>query len=1222
MKKTLFLASLLAACFSSAYGDNSTTTGNTYTVLDGAFCNEANHVTYDGLGTFSVLSSATTEIDVTISLSALDTYLATNDYTSSGFVTWTYNVSSGLNSWGLNDTKTGIIGSWDGGTNGNVTTYDELKKYAVGDTLTLTITNDPKKAASVNDGIYVYATSENGEAVTVWSSGGLYNSYATNTTAYTVNTNYVTSVTIKTESTLDTSTWEPPVVLKPFVPTRTDDTSLGRVMCVGDSITHGISDATWRWQLFKLLTDNGIEHEIEGPLKGFDARYGFKQTGTVISEGLTKNSLTASYGKQEFNNVHLAQSSGRAHELVNDSNTRYSGFSTEEAARQYNANTYIMMIGTNDLLSDTNNDFKTQSQGGSERINPEEYAPYMQKLLGGEVTYDAESNSYSWNGTLGGNMLTAVNDMLNEESDKLYLMNIPCWGDHGNNNLEKNHYAVQEYNRLLEQWVDTYNQQYGNEAYSQPVKLVNVNEGLEDLTSSLSFKGHNDFFRAPGSGNSSDGLHPNEQGSLIIAGNLAKAMGIGGRTAGLARSDKDSAPSIWHSATVGTDGTVAAGKSLSVAENIFTQDGGYSVDFFASFGNGATDGWQTAVDAGMNITIGDGINSGSLSLSEGYIMWGGKVLYCQDTSNFTDNLRVVWHNGNAEDNVLSGYYVWLGDMLIGQGLSANAAGSALNGITVSASGAAGSVTDLSWANAAYAPTTTLITSAEHAYRVAQTAGNAKLVVTSGVSYEGITPVNASGGKVMVTSGTADATYTSILSSDNAATTETPAWCAMVNTAFSNDINVQFTGNISATLIGAMNNGSGDGAGKLVLDIAAGSKIGDDGAYGTGNGATGVKAAIAGLFGHKGGSGKANEFNVYINGGELSNNVVGGSISGGGSLDSVLIAMNSGKIIGNIYGGSNNEGGDSSNDDVKNIANAVVGKAQIIINGGEVTGDIVAGGSAGTIGNVDVLITDGIIGGDIIKGNAKRSPNASTNVTVIGNKASIGGDIAADTVTLQDVATSDSATGFDKYSNNITAEKLVLNNVQTDLGASINVSEIVVSNSDTSLIMGDIATLESLTLDAGATFGVFKAAESRAAESNSETTLTLTTLTVGKGATLNANIVLGKDSTLRLEDCLTMGSSVALATDMTIDLSADLLTLLYQGETIDIFASVDSLTLDGINIDKDTITEVNFTVDNMVQTFDMAYSNVGTVSITLIPEPTTTTLSLLALAGLMVRRRRH
>lgn len=1182
MKKTLFIAALLACCISSVYGetafDNSTTTGNTYTTLDGAFCNETNKVTYDGLGTFSVLSSPTTEIDVTISISSLDRYLASNDYTTSGFVTWTYNVTGGLTSWGLSDTATGITGSWNGSTNGSITTYETLKSYANGDTLTLTIKNDPKKDSTVNDGIYVYA----GETQ-VWSSSNLFNSNATATTAYTVNTNYVTSVTIKTASTLDTSTFEPPVILDPFVSSRTDGTSIGRVMCVGDSITHGISDATWRWQLFKLLADNGIEHEIEGPLKGFDSRYQFKTEGTVISEGLTQNSLTASYGQQEFENVHLAQSSGRAHELVNDNNSRYSGFSTEDAARQYNANTYIMLIGTNDLLSDS----------GYTEAN---FANKMDNLLGGTVTYDEESKAYSWDGTIGGNMYTAVSDVLNEETDKLYLMTVPCWTDHGNNNGETSHHAVEEYNKLLAQWVDSYNATYGDQ-----VVLVDVNKGLVDLTADISFKGHGNFFRAPGS----DGLHPNEQGSLIMAGNLARGMGIGGRTAGLARADKNTAGTAWHSATVGTDGTVERAATYRLAENAFTEDGGYTVDFRASFGDGSGNGWLST-DSALSISIGDGANSGTLNLSEGYIMWGSDVLFCADTSALDENLRIAWHNGNSTDNVLGGYYVWLGDMLIGQGLAADDTGSGLNGIVFSATGTSGSIADLSWSNTAYAPTTTLITSTEHAYQTQQDAGTAEVIqntylwnnntesiTTSGVNYSNTTPTTITASSTLVTSGQSASTH--IITTGDPATS-TSAWVGMVNCEYESDIHVRHTGNINATIFGSMGDGN---AGKLVLDIEAGSTIGSSGTYG------GVTAAIAGSYG----GGDAEEFNVYINGGSIGGDVVGGSVNNNGSIGEVNLVINDGLIDASIYGGSKVDGGN-------------VDKAAITINGGEITGNLIAEGSAGSIGDVHVTINGGIIRGDIAKGNGTQKEGATTSVTIVGNKALIGGNIEADTVTLQDVSESGFSNGFDKYANTITAKKMLLNNVQTELATTVSVKELSITNgTNASLIMGDLATLESLTLDADTTFGAFKAADARSAETDSETTLTLTTLTVGKGATLNANIVLGATSTLRLEDCLTMGSTVSLSSGMVIDLSAELLALMYKGDTIDLFSGVDSLTLDSVDIAPDSITNVNFTVDSKLQQFNMGYSNTGIVSITLIPEPATTTLGLLALAALATRRRR-
>lgn len=1183
MKKTLFLTMLLAACFSSAQAA-------TYTNLTESWCDEENNVIYDGKGYFAVKSGGSTSVDLTIDLAALQSYVNSNDYSGySAMLKWDvdtydYGIADNADISLTTGSRTAYLSGmnheskpWNSTTN-NIT-YNTLTQYATNGYITLNITN-----TSGSEGVTIKTTTNAGETVQLYSATGLKYS-ATATSGYYVNLNYVTEVTLNTVSTLDTGSYIPPVDYSaPFESTRKDGTTIGRVTFLGDSITHGVNDQSYRWQLFKTLTDNGIENEIAGPREGY-----YNTPGHTQDAG-------SNYGGAEFKNVHLAQASGRTHNIISGSNSgmtgvNYGGHSTASTSEKFDSNTWFCMMGTNDLLSDTPNSGPTTEQ----------YVTQMQKMLGGTVSYDSATDTYNWvAGDSWGNMGTIVDDVYTD-GDTFYMLSITPWGNHSNHNRDMDHYAAQEFNRNLGAWAEAY-----SEASGQNVVYVDVTRGMVDHTSSNRFMGHDDFFN-----NSGDRLHPNEQGSLIMAGNLAQAMGIGGRTAGLERSDADIAPSVWHSATVGTDGTVAAGSTLSVAENIFTQDLGYSVDFSAAFGNGASDGWLAASAASMNITVGDGINSGTLSLSEGYIMWGDKVLYCQNTSDIGDNLRVVWHNGNTEDNVLSGYYVWLGDMLIGQGLSASETASALNGITISASGAAGSVTELAWANTAYAPTTTLITSAENAYRVTQAAGNTKLVVTSGVSYEGASTTNASNGQYLVNGNTTKDIYTGILSSADASTTQTKAWVGMVNTAFSDDINVQYTGNINATIFGAMNNGNGAGAGRLVLDIAAGSIIGTEGTYDK------VKAAIAGSYG----GGKADAFNVYINGGQLENNVVGGSISGAGSINSVLIALNSGKITGNIYGGSNNENGDTSKAGVSNIANAVVGKAQIIVNGGEVTGNIVAGGSAGTIGNVDVLITDGTIGGNITKGAAKRQQGATTNVTVVGNKASIGGNIEADTVTLQDVDASESATGFDKYSNIITADKLVLNNVQTNLGASVKVTEIEVNGSNTSLIMSDFATLESLTLGSGVSFGAFKTAESRSAATGNETTLSLSNLTVGKGSTLNANIVLGKDSILSMEGCLTMGSSVALASGMTIDLTTALLTRLYQGEAIDLFASVDSLTLDGLNIDHDTITEVSFNVDDMVQTFDMAYSNAGTVSITLVPEPATATLSLLALAGLAARRRR-
>ena len=64
-------------------------------------------------------------------------------------------------------------------------------------------------------------------------------------------------------------------------------TELGNVMYVGDSITHGVNSASYRWALHKIFTDNGISYQAEGV-----------KTGNY-SGGVTAGT---SYGGQIFNN--------------------------------------------------------------------------------------------------------------------------------------------------------------------------------------------------------------------------------------------------------------------------------------------------------------------------------------------------------------------------------------------------------------------------------------------------------------------------------------------------------------------------------------------------------------------------------------------------------------------------------------------------------------------------------------------------------------------------------------------------------------------------------------------------------------------------------------------------------------------------------------------------------------------------------------------------------
>ena len=1132
MKRTLFLTAVLTYC-------TSTVMAATYTDLTNSWCDDVNNVIYDGQGHFIVESASSTSVDLTISLDSLLSYVNSNDYKSGNYMLlWDDNAAD----YGLSDNAdtsldTGsrtpyLTGYWNNAswTTTNNISYSTLSEYATDGYVTLNITN------SSTNGVKVTATDKNGESGTLYDASTLKAGANTVTNGYYVNLNYVTAVTLNTVSTLDTDSYVPPVdYSQPFVSQRTDGTTVGRITFLGDSITHGVNDQSYRWQFFKTLTDNGIENEIVGPREGYHN-----------SPGHTEDA-GSNYGGAEFANVHLAQASGRTHNIISGSTSytvngtpyssgvNYGGHSTTSTAEAYDSNTWFCMMGTNDLLSDTTNSGPSTA----------DYVKQMQKMLGGTVSYNAYDDTYTWQaGSTWGTMAEIVDDVC-QDGDTFYMLSITPWGNHSNHNRDMDHYAAEEFNRNLDAWTQAYSQETGKN-----VVYVDVTRGMVDKTSTNRFMGYDGFFN-----NSGDRLHPNDQGSIIMAGNLSQAMGIGGRTAGLERQGTAG----WSNVTVGT---VSNGTELLFGENAFTMTDGYTVDLSANFGNGATDGWLDASNT-LSIALGDGTNSGTLNLSEGYIMWGNDILFCWDNSTLASegNLRIAWHNGNATDNVLQGYYVWLDDMLIGQGLSATT-GEGLNGILLSANGANGTVNTLSWTNTAYAPTTLGKYSAENAYITVQdSAAVSTLVtntayVTSGVDFSSATTVSAKDGQILVTNDTTAAT------NGTTKITAGAGWTGLTNCSHKGDINAQVTGTTTYTVFGAMNNAS---AGKLTLEVVDGASVGN-GTY------SGHTAAIAGSFGN----GSAESFNVYVNGGTVQGDIVGGAVNGTGSIDTVKLVINGGKVEGQVMGGSK--------------TNGTVGSATIIVKDGEITGGINAGGSAGSVGHASVAISGGTIKGNITKGNATTS-----HVAVIGSQATIEGSIEADRVSF------------------IEADyKLTLSNVN-----EIELTE----RSQIRAVMGEQAALDSLTLGNGTTFTAWKNGTAAQAVTDQETVLRLQTLSVGKGATLNANVEFTADSSLSLGGTLTMGSELALTSGMSLSLSNELLERLFGGEEISLFTGVDALSIDGKDIAAGTYMDATgiFTGLSDEYTYYMSYDG-SSVNLS-IPEPTTATLSLLALAALAARRRR-
>ncbi|MCQ2371024.1 MAG: hypothetical protein MJ058_03085 [Akkermansia sp.] len=777
-------------------------------------------------------------------------------------------------------------------------------------------------------------------------------------------------------------------------------TNVGSMLFMGDSITHGVVDQTYRWQMFKTFVDNGITFDLNGPKNGY---------GTNPPKNM--NDAGDSYGGIHFDNDHYAQSSGRSGDML--TGNRY-GYKVADVGKT-DYNTYTLMIGTNDILSDT---------GSGSGISYGTYIPHMEGLLGGTVTYtgDDKSLSATWNWTMDpsnmGNMGAILDAMNLNAGDNFYVLSIPVWAyGHNNHNVASDHAAVVGYNSMLQQWVQAY------DAKSPAnVKYVDINTGLSDVTivSTQSEEGPYDFFR------NNDRLHPSQQGSIIIAANLARGMGLAGRTAGLHRSATTAAADGWTAPQTASI-TLNSGDSQDIVRNVFIEDQGYTIDFHANFGDGEQGGWK---DAGIHrgslagpaqnvlaITVGDGLNGGVLNLAEGYIMWGDSILYCQDNSQTgNENIRIAFHNGNEAQNVVGGYYVWLGDMLIGQGLTSTP-GLSFNGVTVSATGGTATLTDIMYANTAYAPTTQYA-AGEAPYLVVQDAGRTDLVPTrtpmpthnntpvpSTVDWSIATPASYDGSVkadhyAVNTAGTGTATVSITVTK-----AANQSWLGAKggNNVYTGDINMEVKEGSygSATVFGVVNGNTADG--NVTVELNSSNAV-----YSS---FTGSNAASL-IGGYKGSI--TGTFTGVVNKGTLQNGIIGGfhTKDNGNHIGAVNLVVNGGTVGGNVYGGS--------------IVDAAIDKdISITMTGGQVNGSIIGSGTAGTVGgDINIRITGGIINGDVVGSQAGATVKGTTSVTVESYMPLITGSITADHVTLKGVQDTEYSGGMDSYQGVVTGKSTI------------------------------------------------------------------------------------------------------------------------------------------------------------------------------------------------------
>lgn len=283
-----------------------------------------------------------------------------------------------------------------------------------------------------------------------------------------------------------------------------------------------------------------------------------------------------------------------------------------------------------------------------------------------------------------------------------------------------------------------------------------------------------------------------------------------------------------------------------------------------------------------------------------------------------------------------------------------------------------------------------------------------------------------------------------------------------------------------------------------------------------------------------------------------------------------------------------------------------------------------------LGNGNVVVKGGAV--EITDGTGKitvEQRKADTDATI--NKT--GGDTysaESDDFIITGAAVSVKSDSTVTLGNNLQNSKVIndgvgelkltnANNVLTDIEAkagSISMESLANKQALESLYIGD-----ALTVNVGsATLSIQEAAINQQGAR-------VTNVTFGDNAKLQGNLVLQSGAALSLGENVQIDGTLTLGNDMTLT-GAQLEEIKALQERVELFHNVDQLKLtdarvrSGAALDYTQAQDLRDFFSNVDSGVYLLEFDSGVVYATLIPEPATGTLSLLALAALAARRRRR